>query len=153
MAEQDEVNNSAEQFSSKMEDLSTSFKYINRNMSEMGDKLESSYGAMHQMNQAARDLGDSLKSNKDVMDKVVQGELSYSEVKKLQKQSQERINKLNEKREHLAKKLSTMGSEADRQKKQAIIGGVAQGAMGALGLTKAGGGAGLFTNSLKPLNS
>ena len=120
MAEQDELNNSAEQFSSKMEDLSTSFKYINRNMSEMGDTLESSYGAMHQMNQAARDLGDSLKSNKDVMDKVVQGELSYSEVKKLQKQSQERINKLNEKREHLAKKLSTMGSEADRQKKASI---------------------------------
>ena len=63
------------------------------------------------------------------MDKVVQGELSYSEVKKLQKQSQERINKLNEKREHLAKKLSTMGSEADRQKKAsieriAIVGGV-----------------------------
>lgn len=34
-------------------------------------------------------------------------------------------------------------TEADRQKRQAIIGGVAQGAMGALGLTKGGGGAGL----------
>ena len=37
--------------------------------------------------------------------------------------------------------------EADRQKRQAIIGGVAQGAMGVLGLTKAGGGAGLFAGA------
>ena len=39
------------------------------------------------------------------------------------------------------------GIEADRQKRQAIIGGVAQAAMGALGLTKAGGGAGLFKDA------
>jgi hypothetical protein len=37
--------------------------------------------------------------------------------------------------------------EADRQKRQAIISGVASGAMGALGLTKAGGGAGLFAGA------
>jgi hypothetical protein len=37
--------------------------------------------------------------------------------------------------------------EADRQKRQAIIGGAAQGAMGILGLTKAGGGAGLFAGA------
>jgi len=37
--------------------------------------------------------------------------------------------------------------EADRQKRQAIIGGIAQGAMGALGLTKAGGGAGLLAGA------
>ena len=39
--------------------------------------------------------------------------------------------------------------EADRRKRQAIIGGVTQGAMGALRLTKAGGGAGLFKNATK----
>ena len=39
------------------------------------------------------------------------------------------------------------GLEADRQKRQAIIGGIAQGAMGALGLTKAGGGAGLLAGA------
>ena len=41
------------------------------------------------------------------------------------------------------------GLEADRQKRQAIIGGIAQGAMGAFGLTKAGGGAGLLKDATK----
>ena len=119
MAE-DNLNDQAKQYSDKMGDLSAQFKYINRNIEEMGRGLEGSNIAMDLLSESARDLGRSLGENKDILDKIKEGEISYSEAKKLQLEAEERANQLSSEREELIKKLATMSEGADKEKLEAM---------------------------------
>ena len=119
MAE-DNLNDQAKQYSDKMGDLSAQFKYINRNIEEMGRGLEGSNIAMDLLSESARGLGRSLGENKDILDKIKEGEISYSEAKKLQLEAEERANQLSSEREELIKKLATMSEGADKEKLEAM---------------------------------
>ena len=116
----DDISKQSKDFSDNLEGMSTSFKYIQANIDKMGSKLEQSYGAMYQLSGATKEVGNALKKNADVLKKVEEGELSVSEVKKLQKESQERLNKLQEKRQNLAKTIGKLTSEADKKRLRSI---------------------------------
>ena len=116
----EDINKSAQDFSSEMGSISTHMKYINNALGKMGNQLDAGSNAMRLTAKAAKDISTSLSDNKGLMDDILKGEVDLNKVKELQKEAMIKQNKLQQRRDYLAKKIENFGSKADKAKLKSI---------------------------------
>lgn len=116
----EDINKSAQDFSSEMGSISTHMKYINNSLGKMGNQLDAGSNAMRLTAKAAQDISTSLSENKGLMDDILKGEVDLNKVKELQKEAMVKQNKLQQRRDYLAKKIANFGSKADKAKMKSI---------------------------------
>ena len=120
MAGTDDLNKGVEDFGKNIDNLSTSFKYTLAQIKSLGKGVEAGGAHFIQFVNASKELGNNLKDNKDLMEKIVEGEIDANKAKELQKESQEKHNKLLEKARTIRDKMNDEGSKASDSKKKAM---------------------------------
>ena len=81
-------------FASDMEDSANAMSSMTRNMSRMATSAGVNTKAMKSFLGAARDISDEFTQHEDLLKKINEGELGLSEVKEMQAEAQEKINRL-----------------------------------------------------------